>query len=127
MEAAARRLLAEWDERIAKKKASERLNQGSERIESQARVPAHSWEKEGPGQSDKGVRTLDGQVPIADAGGCCAGWEIRCGQVVANRKCRPCEGIQGVTIACPLTETDTIAGGFTVPDLNGNASRREKE
>jgi hypothetical protein len=83
-------------------------------------------DKRADGESDKGVGTLNRRPQLTDSrrGEVAGGFKERCGQVVDNRKCRPSEGVEGSSIACPLTETDTIASGFTVPDLNGNASRR---
>jgi len=66
---AVRRLTAIIDERNARKTKAAVGKLGTAPIqESQAHVPARNWEKEGPHQSDKGVRTLNGEVPIASAG-----------------------------------------------------------
>jgi hypothetical protein len=119
---AVRRLIGVMDER--KKKASEGLDT-SEKFADQPAVSLAQAEKEGPSWSDQGDSTLDSSAPITGAGGVYAGFDSGCGQVVVHRKSRPCEDVQGVTIACPLTEADTIAGGFTVPYANGNAPRRE--
>jgi hypothetical protein len=55
LEAAARRLLQEWDERIARKKAAERL-EASAQIADQS---CPSADKRADGESDQGVSTLN--------------------------------------------------------------------
>ena len=122
LEEAARRLIGVMDER-AKKRLSGRL-QAPEKFQGDSRVPS-SRESAAPNQSNQGVGMLDGSAPIADAGRS-GGSGLGCGQVACNRKCRPLEGFQGSSIACPLTDADTIASGFSMPDLNGKAHRRGK-
>ena len=69
MEAAARRLLAEWDERIARKKAAEGLNNASAQIRDQPLSPAENAD----GERDLGSGSLDRRPQSTDAGGECAG------------------------------------------------------
>lgn len=67
LEAAARRLLAEWDERIAKKKAEEALQSSSKIADQPARSLAKAEEAEA---QSMGLGMLDGLPPIAAAKGC---------------------------------------------------------
>lgn len=67
LEAAARRLLAEWDERIAKKKAEEALQSSSKIADQPARSLAKAEEAEG---ENVGLGTFDRSPPVAAIKGC---------------------------------------------------------
>lgn len=68
LEAAARRLLAEWDERIAKKKAAERL-EASEQIADQPARSLADADKSADSENDGVMGSFDRCPPVTAAKG----------------------------------------------------------
>ncbi|PAQ03700.1 hypothetical protein CIT25_04070 [Mesorhizobium mediterraneum] len=111
LEDAARRLLAKMDERAnAKKQAGGKLGPAL------IAYPALKLEKEGPGQSDRGVRTLNGPVPIAAAG------EVGSGLDAGEVKCVGPVEPNEVTMRSPAPDADSNRYMFTT-GLEGSQSR----